>query len=144
MADDPKCPIEFDANLNEYHIMRRDGDGYSMIYYCPFCSGAAPKSKRSLLFHRITDEERKRLSELTKDIRTIQELTTAFGEPAIKQEIGATITMPELGDQAETTRSYPVVIYTGKSKIADIHAMIYPTDRVQISFRGKSAKKVQT
>ena len=49
MADDPKCPVHFDARLNEYHISCEDG-GQMMVYFCPFCGGRAPKSRRSLTF----------------------------------------------------------------------------------------------
>lgn len=140
MADDPKCPVEFDASLNEYHIAH-EGKGYSLIRYCPFCGGSTPKSKRSLLFHRITDVEQRRLCELTKNIRTVQDVTGAFGEPDIQQPIGWVTTTPERDGKPETTKSYPAMIYTKLSEIADVHVTIYPTDRVAIMFQGKGVKK---
>lgn len=80
MADEPSCPVEFDAKLKEYHIAHQDG-GYSMIYYCPFCGGSAPKSRRGRLFQRITDAEQHRLCELTKGMRMVEDVIRAFGEP---------------------------------------------------------------
>jgi hypothetical protein len=68
-ADDPKCPVEFDAELNEYHLVRGPKD-YLLIYYCPFCGGSPPKSRRGRLFHALTDTERQRLVMLTKESRT--------------------------------------------------------------------------
>ncbi len=65
MAENPKDPVQFDRRLNEYHIMRQGNGGYSVIYFCPFCGGRAPNSQRSSLFHRLTEEERHRLTELT-------------------------------------------------------------------------------
>ena len=140
MADDPKCPVEFDAELNEYHITRQGG-GYSMIYYCPFCGGSTPKSRRSRLFHRITDDEQRRLCDITKDMRTVQAVTAAFGEPDIHHKVGWVSTTPERDGKPETTRSYPVMIYTKLSETAEVHVTVYPTDRVAIRFQGKGVKK---
>jgi len=123
MADDPKFPIEFDATLNEYHITHA-GDGYALIYYCPFCGGSTL-----------------RLSELTKNLRTIQDVTTALGEPDIRQPVGVVTTTPERDGKPEVTRSCPVLIYTKLSDVADIHVTVYPTDRVAITFQGKGIKK---
>ena len=139
MTDDPKCPVEFDAELNEYHITRTGG-GHMMIYYCPFCGGRAPKSRRSGLFHRLTDAETQRLVQLTKDMRNLQDVTIAFGEPEIKHQVGMVITKPEREGKPETTQSYPVMIYEKLSDTADVHVTIYPTDRVGISFQGKAVK----
>ena len=139
-ADDPKCPVEFDAEVNEYHLVRSPQD-YMMIHYCPWCGGSAPKSKRGKLFHTLTDVESRRLVRLTQDMRTLQEVTTAFGEPDIKQPAGLVITKPERDGKPETTQSYPVMIYQKLSEIADVHVTIYPADRVGISFQGKPVKK---
>lgn len=143
MADEPKFPIEFDAALNEYHITCGDG-GHAMIYYCPFCGGSTPKSKRDRLFHRITDAEKVRLSELTKDMRTIQDVTAALGEPDISQPIGVVSTSPERDGKPETTQTYRAMVYTKLSDIADVHVTVYPTDKVAIQFQGKAVKKNPT
>jgi len=140
-ADDPKCPVKFDAKLNEYHIVRGPKD-FLMIYYCPFCGGSAPKSKRAQLFHALTDVERQRLVDLTKDLRTVQDVSHAFGEPEIRQPVGIVITKPERDGKSETTQSYPVMIYEKISETADVRVTVYPTDRVGISFQGKGKKRV--
>jgi hypothetical protein len=132
--------IRWDERLNEYYIAH--GKGRMMIYYCPFCGGSTPKSRRSLLFHTLTDAERHRLTNLTKDMRTVQEVTGTFGEPDIHQPVGCVITTPERDGKPETTESYPIMIYTKLSEIADVHVTIYPADRVGISFQGKGVKKV--
>ena len=138
-AGDPKTPVEFDADLNEYHIVCGPKD-FLMVYYCPFCGGSAPKSRRDRLFHTLPDAERERLVTLTKEMRTIEDVTRAFGKPNIRQAVGMTITEPERDGKPETTQSYPVLIYTKLSKIADVHVTVYPTDRVGISFQGKGRK----
>src|SRR5262245_45085220 len=81
-ANHPDSPIRFDPGLNEYHFIYRtttSADAKMMIYHCPFCGGRAPKSRRSESFHRLTDVERQRLCELTKDVRTLQDAAAAFG-----------------------------------------------------------------
>jgi len=140
MADDLKCPVEFDAALNEYHITR-EGGGFSMIYYCPFCGGSTPKSRRSQLFQRITEDEKRRLCDLTKDMRTVEDVTAAFGEPNIYHKVGQVSTMSERDGKPETTRSYPVMVYTKLSDTAEVYVAVYPTDRVGIRFQGKGVKK---
>jgi hypothetical protein len=138
-ADDPKTAVEFDAKLNEYHLVRGPKD-YLVIYYCPFCGGSPPKSRRDRLFHKLTDAERHRLVTLTKDMRTVEDVTRAFGEPDVRQPAGMVTTNPEREGKPETTQSYPVMIYRKLSDIADVHVIIYPTERVSISFQGKVKK----
>jgi hypothetical protein len=113
-----------------------------MIYYCPFCGGSAPKSKRDRLFHTLTDVERQRLVDLTKDMRTVQDVVHAFGEPDIRQPTGLVVIKPEKDGNPETTQSYPVMVYTKISKTADVRVTIYPTDRVGIGFLTKGKKHV--
>src|SRR5215831_5990006 len=139
-ADDPKCPVEFDDKLNEYHIVLGPKN-FLMIYYCPFCGGSAPKSRRDRLFHRLTHAERQRLVSLTKDIRTVQDVTRAFGKPDIRHPVGEVVTKPERDGKPETTQSYPMMVYTKISKTADVYVAVYPTDRVGISFQTKSVKR---
>ena len=139
-ADEPKCPVEFDAELNECHLVIGPKD-YMIIYYCPFCGGSAPKSRRDRLFHTLTDAEQQRLVTLTKDMHTVEDVTHAFGEPDIRQPVGIVITEQERDGKPETTQSYPVLIYTKLSDIADVHVKVYPTDRVGISFQGKGKKR---
>src|SRR5262245_4848327 len=72
-ANDPDSPIAFDAELNEYNFQYPspcgggacEGDKALLrIYHCPFCGGAAPQSKRDLLFTVISAEEQRRLLRL--------------------------------------------------------------------------------
>jgi len=143
-ANHADSPVRFDAKLNEYHFIHRMSTGEEammMIYHCPFCGGRAPKSRRGDLFHRLTHAEQRRLSGLTKDLRTVQDVAMAFGEPDIRQPIGMMQTIPERDGKPETTQSYPVMIYTKLSETADVHVTIYPADRVGISFQGKAVKK---
>jgi hypothetical protein len=143
MAEDPRNSIEFDAQLHEYHVMRKDGSGYSLIYFCPFCGGQAPKSQRSRLFHQLTDAERHRLTELTKDLRTVQDVIAALREPDVKG-LSMTVTTPEKQGQPDSTQTYPVMTYSKLSDTATVNVQIYPTDRVAITFQGKPMLVQQT
>src|SRR5215467_7303905 len=143
LAADPREVIEFDARLNEYHILRKDGSGYSLIYFCPLCGGRAPKSQRSSLFHRLTEAERHRLTELTKDLRTVQEVAAALGEPDV-QGLRLTVTAPEKEGQPETTQTYPAMTYSKLSDTAIINVQVYPDDKVGITFQGKPRLVQQT
>ena len=132
--------IRWDENMNEYYI-GHGKSGRMMVYYCPFCGGRTPKSRRCLLFQTLTDYERQRLCNLTKEIRTLQEVSAAFGEPDIRQPVGCVSTLPERDGKPETTKSYAVMIYSKLSEVADVHVTIYPADLVGFSFQGKAVKK---
>jgi len=143
LAAEPRETVEFDARLNEYHIPRKDGSGYSLIYFCPLCGGRAPKSQRSSLFHRLTEAEQHRLTELTKDLRTVQEVTAALGEPDLKG-LRLTVTTPEKEGKPETTQTYPAMTYSKLSDTANITVQVYPDDKVGITFQGKPMLVQQT
>jgi hypothetical protein len=137
---EPGHPIRWDEKLQEYYIAYGKS-GRMMIYYCPFCGGSTPKSRRSLLFHTLTDGERQRLSNLIKGLKTVDDVKAAFGEPDIYQPQGESRTVPERDGKPETTTVYSVMIYTKLSEVANIHVTIYPMDRVGFGFHGKPVKK---
>src|SRR5258708_3995019 len=141
MSDDPKFPVEFDAKLNEYHITMVGVSGNAMIYYCPFCGGRMPKSRRHLLFHRLTDDERDRLFKLTQGYRTLDQVIAAFGQPDIDQPVGVVQIIPERDGKPEITNSSRVVIYTKLSETADVHVKVHPTNIVGFSFSSKAVKE---
>jgi len=143
MADDPADPIKFDPKLNEYHIRRQGNGGYSVIRFCPFCGGRAPKSKRSSLFHQLTGAERHRLTELTRNLRTVKDVIASLGEPDVKG-LSMAITKAEKEGMPETTQNYPVMTYSKLSDVANVHVQVYPTDRVAITFQGKPMLVQQT
>src|SRR6185503_20397375 len=55
-SQEPNHPIRWDEKLNEYFIAYRSG-GRMMVYYCPFCGGSTPQSRRASLFAHVTHEE---------------------------------------------------------------------------------------
>ena len=88
LAEDPKNSIEFDAQLNDYHILRKDGSGYSLVHFCPIYGGTAPKSQRSRL-----SQSKARLVQQTHEIHM-----TPNPPPSL----------PEQGPQIDTSQRYDV------------------------------------
>lgn len=78
-ADDPDNPIVFDARTAEYQFSY--GGAMLVIYHCPFCGGAAPESKRDLLFAQIPAAEQNRLLDLLSGVQTIDDAIDKFGKP---------------------------------------------------------------
>jgi hypothetical protein len=144
MADDPKDPVEFDQQLNEYHITRKGNGGYSLIYFCPLCGGRAPASKRGSLFQKLESAEQKRLFELTKNLNTGREVIAALGEPDDRQPVGMMVVATEKQGEPQTVQSYPIMIYRKLSAVADVHVRIYPEDKVGITFQAKPMLIKQT
>src|SRR5262245_42398099 len=90
-SKEPSVPIEFDAELNEYHILGALGERL-MVYHCPFCGGRAPDSRRNELFMHITLAEKLRLMELTRDLKTLDDVLGAFGSPDMDNPAGVDVT----------------------------------------------------
>jgi len=78
-AKDPAVPVIFDQMMNEYHLQHLDKKGHSGFYHCPFCSGKAPQSLRPTYWSEVSRKEMLRLQQLTKDIKTPDQLFATFG-----------------------------------------------------------------
>lgn len=143
-ANRPDSPIRFDPGLNEYRFAYLKNTGQEaaiMIFHCPLCGGRASNFRRAEPFNSVSDAERHRLSNLTKNLRTVQDVATAFGEPDIRRTMGLDGGSSGAGAGSDTTKFFPVMIYTRLSDTADVHVIIFPADRVGISFQPKSLKK---
>ena len=147
VAQDPTCPVEFDARLNEYHITHtiENGGGYSVVNFCPFCGGSAPKSLRGSLTNPVSDAEQQRLTDLTKGLRTMADVIAAFGEPDPGPLMFRHITiLPEKEGMPKTTERCPIKTYSKLSEEANVHVTVYPTDKIDITFRRKPTLITQT
>ncbi len=85
---EPAHPVRFDSAMNEYFI----GAGNQRllnIYYCPFCGGRTPESRRELLFEFITSGEEFRICGLFREIRTERDVRDRFGPPDREEDIGS-------------------------------------------------------
>ncbi|MEK6322671.1 MAG: hypothetical protein AABN33_13425 [Acidobacteriota bacterium] len=138
-ANDPGTPIEFDASLNEFHIVYsvNGSEGYMLIRHCPFCGGKAPASRRASLFATISVQEQSRLAELTKSLKRLDDVTAALGEPDRDEAAGLIVTRPKSEGRPPETQAYRTLTYTGLSETADVRVTFYTDERVEITFCGK-------
>lgn len=152
-ADDPDSPILFDETTGEYqfqydeqrrsrfqHLSRAvwgDAGHYAtlIIYHCPFCGGAAPESKRHLLFETISREEESRLSELLKNIKSIDDAIQQFGQPDFDGQ-SATKT-PESEHHPSKIEHHRDIRYHGLSDVADVWIIERPDGSAYWQLQGK-------
>ena len=144
-ADDPSNPIVFDKLAHEFQIECRDTRGRSqgilVIYHCPFCGGAAPKSKRDLLFHKISVFEESRLSELLKPIETISDALQVFGVPDLDDYERSS--QPEDGNTPPLTNFFRVIRYFGLSDVAVVCLSERSDGRVFWQLQGKPIEQIR-
>jgi len=143
LSKEPKVPVVYDPELNEYLIQTADGLNKVKMHHCFFCGGWLPKSRRDELFMHITDEERTRLWAVLKDIRTLPDLLTALGPPDRDDPMGIAEGR-RADDGGDRTTYYRRLTYCGLSPTAEVHAVLHLDDRVQYSFWPKPADKVKS
>ncbi len=91
-----------------------------MIYYCPFCGGRAPESKRASRFEHVSDSEQRRIYALFHGINTEDQVRAAFGQPDLDINIGTTIMHPEKNGQPAHGEALRSLTYKNLSTVADI------------------------
>jgi hypothetical protein len=143
-ADDPSLPIVFDKLAGEFHFQYRgdDASGFSalVIYHCPYCGGAAPKSKRELLFHVIPTNEERRLTALLEGITTIRAAIRKLGEPDEDNPHGMGMQTVERGNHPPTTQWFRTLRYEQLSKVANVCITERPDGRASWQLHGKMKK----
>lgn len=135
-AHDAACPIEFDLELNEYNLKTTNG-GSMRIYHCPFCAGRAPHSLRAQMFATVSSDETIRLHQLTKDLKTEEDVLAHLGKPTHVFDPGATIAEPDDGDKPGEIRTCKSLRYESHSDTATINVNVGRHGKVRISFSGK-------
>jgi aminoglycoside 6'-N-acetyltransferase I len=138
-AHDPYCPIEFDAEMNEYHLKTANG-GSSVFYHCPFCSGRAPASLRGQMFATVTSEEMYRLHELTSKLKTESDVLARLGEPTHVFELGGSWSKPSADGGPDEIRTHKSVRYDNHSDTATINVNVGRHGNVSITFMGKQLR----
>jgi hypothetical protein len=128
---EPSVPIEFDAKLNEYHIRGAVGD-LVMIYYCPFCGGRTPDSRRDELFMHVTRAETERLKGLTRGLKTLDDVLDAFGPPDFDHPTGLEVTSNDSTGRPKTTW-YRQLTFRGLSDTANLQVAVGFNNLVQFS-----------
>jgi hypothetical protein len=132
-------PILFDKRTNEFSFRypTEYGDAQIVIYHCPFCGGATPRSTRDKLFAVVSDTEAHRLNELLSDINTIDEAIQKFGLPDNDFRGGTRVTHEEKDGNPPTTNFYRRVVYRNLSDTTEVHLTDYNRERVDIELQGK-------
>ena len=139
-ADDPDVPIRFEASTGEYQFIypaEVGGQATLIIFHCPFCGGAAPRSKRELLFHVIPDAEEERLKELLLPIETIADALERFGEPEFDSPFGTAWMRDEASGEPGAIEYARVLRYESLSEVATVDILESPGGRVGFSLSGK-------
>ena len=145
MADDPVRPIVFDDATGEYHFQYRSDDGEDsaclVIYHCPFCGGAAPISKRALLFHVIPPDEEKRLSGLLEGIGSLEEAIRKLGKPDVDDPRGMEVRSDEASDRPPTTQWHRTLQYWNLSEVAEVWFTERSDGRAHWQLQGKAIRR---
>jgi hypothetical protein len=81
LASQRKSPIAFDKNLHEYDLVVNGGKVHYRMYYCFFCGGALPESKRASLFAEPSAQEMMEVAELISKAKSIEEVIQVLGSP---------------------------------------------------------------
>jgi hypothetical protein len=145
-ANDPALPIKYDPHLNEYHFWYHSPCGDNeceqrnaslVIYHCPFCGGAAPESKRALLFAVIPPEEERRLCKMLGQLKTIDEAIQVLGPPDEDMPYGWTERHPETEETASTVESFRTLRYSRLSETANVFIMDTRAGPVHFCLCGK-------
>lgn len=133
-ANDPSYPIVFDADTNEYHFTWNDG-AILVIRHCPFCGGAAPESKRALLFAQIPGSEESRLAKLLKGVISMDDAIKRFGKPDYDKT--STSCRDETEDAGPRIAHHRLIQYHELSDVAEIWITERPNGSVHWELHGK-------
>jgi hypothetical protein len=144
-ADDPALPIVFHRPTGEFHFQyqQAESEGYStlIIFHCPFCGGAAPRSKRPLLFHVIPPDEERRLTRLLAGITTVRGALRKLGPPEYDNPRGTGLETPERPGRGPTKQWYRALCYQKLSKVADVWFTERGDGRASWYLQGKAKKR---
>lgn len=135
-SDEPTVPVRFREEVGEYQVENRDG-GYLVIRHCPWCGGAAPRSKRASLFATMPQAEVERLKRLTANLKTLDEALAVLGKPDRRDAEGLTVRAPERGRRPANVETFPTMTFSKLSKVADVTLADYGPKGVGFSFSPK-------
>jgi hypothetical protein len=121
-SKEPDHVIRRDERMQEYHVVfGKEGKGQMMIYYCPFCGGRTPKSRRASFFAHVSDQEGARIHRLCDGIRTVADVLAKFGPPDEKREHGLAIMRPEKDGKPGGGECFRELVYKKLSPVADVY-----------------------
>jgi hypothetical protein len=105
--------------------------GRMMVYYCPFCGGSTPESRRGSLFAHVTQQEEHRITELFRGIRKVSDVVARFGPPDEEREFALGVRSPARDGKPERGEIFRGLIYKNLSPVADIVFNVGDSDTVR-------------
>ena len=135
-ARDPRFPVRFDEEYNEYYFDLTLSKGTPLcllIYHCPMCGGVASESKREDVFAIVTEEERFRVNALIRGLKTVEAIIGAFGPP----DSDSTFRLPEdfpitpPGTDLPETEPVRQLTYEHLSGTADVQFTVYSNGKIE-------------
>ena len=82
LLNDPFVPIWYDSKMNEYMIIHGEiTSGGMVIYYCLFCGGKMPESRRGDFFTIPSKEELAEARSILERITDVDTMRSILGEP---------------------------------------------------------------
>lgn len=142
-AKDPRIPIEFDKELNEYSIVYRDPSGNHslLLYHCPRCGGRLPKSRRNELFFKPSRSECRRLEKLLRGVQSIDAVVKILGRPNKRcRAIRFPAREKAIYGYKNIKRSF---IYSGLAKTVDVDIQEYDNGKIGISYAPKLKRPIE-
>jgi len=138
-ARDPRFPVRFDEEYNEYYFDLTLSKGTPLcllIYHCPMCGGVASESKREDVFAIVTEEERFRVNALIRGFKTVEDIVSTFGPPdrdstfQLPEDLpAAMLTIP--GTDLQQAGPLRQLTYEQLSGTADVQFTIYSNGKVE-------------
>ena len=137
---EPVHPIRYDEKMNEYFIAYGN-QGKLCIYYCPFCGGLMPESRRSSLFEFISQDEKTRLSGLFKKVATEADVLNQFGSPDRETSARISVILPEKDGKPQRGKALRTLTYLNLSPTAEVWFEIAADGRVGGGWAAKPKAK---
>ena len=129
-SKEPDHAIRWDESMHEYYIAY--GKGAQMrVYYCQFCGGTTPKSRRASFFAHVTEKEETRIYNLFRGIRTVADVVARFGPPDEDMELGSGVRRPDRDGMPESGEIFRTLVYEKLSPVADIRFDVGNSDTVR-------------
>lgn len=141
-AADPSVPIAFDAEVNEYYIEVKKGDieARMIIKFCPNCGGDAPVSTRGDLFSVVSMEDRTRVHELARKLRTKADVLAAWGQPDEEFPNGYGTSEPDKEGRLGPTVLFDLLRYNNVLPTAIVEVIVRPDDRINLTYSARSKR----
>jgi hypothetical protein len=135
-SKEPDHPIRWDERMNEYYIAHGKS-GRMMVYYCPFCGGTTPESRRSSFFAHVTSQEENRIVALFGGVRKMSDVIARFGPPDEEREFAQGARHPGREGAPERGEVFRGLVYKKLSAVADVVFLVGDSESVRGTWNQK-------